>query len=261
MFFDNVSSCGTSTAVSLPCMFSKSKRKEYSSSEFKENVLDILQKTGVKITWISNNTGGCKGVCDRIDKQRVMMRNADFDEALFADLDKSLTQLDTQNIIILHLQGSHGPSYYKRYPDKFKKFVPTCETNQLEKCSIDELVNTYDNTILYTDYILSEVLKKIEKQEDYEVSLLYISDHGESLGENGIYLHSMPYFIAPSTQTHVPLIFYSSNDELNNIARQNKSLKLSHDNIFSTLLGYFDIKSPLYEKEYDLLSKDAKDNP
>lgn len=162
VFFDNFSSCGTATAVSLPCMFSLSKRQNYSSSEYQENVMDILQKTGVKASWIDNNSGGCKGVCDRLsDKQQL---SSDWDENLLPFLKERLGNLDTQNIIVLHLQGSHGPAYYKRYPSEFKKFIPTCDTNELSKCDSEALINTYDNTLLYTDYLLSEIIKLLKEK-------------------------------------------------------------------------------------------------
>ncbi|EEP6774417.1 phosphoethanolamine--lipid A transferase [Campylobacter coli] len=259
VFFDNFSSCGTATAVSLPCMFSLSKRQNYSSSEYQENVMDILQKTGVKASWIDNNSGGCKGVCDRLsDKQQL---SSDWDENLLPFLKERLDSLDTQNIIVLHLQGSHGPAYYKRYPSEFKKFIPTCDTNELSKCDSEALINTYDNTLLYTDYLLSEIIKLLKEQKSYESSLFYLSDHGESLGENGIYLHGMPYTIAPSYQTHIPVIFWSSDENLMTTAQNHKSLNLSQDNLFSTLLGYFDVKTSVYEPEYDLLNPKLKANP
>ncbi|EAI8785043.1 phosphoethanolamine--lipid A transferase [Campylobacter coli] len=258
VFFDNFSSCGTATAVSLPCMFSLSKRQNYSSSEYQENVMDILQKTGVKASWIDNNSGGCKGVCDRLsDKQQL---SSDWDENLLPFLKERLGNLDTQNIIVLHLQGSHGPAYYKRYPNEFKKFIPTCDTNELSKCDSEALINTYDNTLLYTDYLLSEIIKLLKEKKDYESSLIYLSDHGESLGENGIYLHGMPYTIAPSYQTHIPVIFWSSDENLMTTAQNHKSLNLSQDNLFSTLLGYFDVKTSVYEPEYDLLNQTLKAN-
>ena len=117
-------------------------------------------------------------------------------------------------------------------------------------------MNTYDNTLLYTDFILSKIIALLKQKQDYQSALFYISDHGESLGENGIYLHSMPYFMAPDTQTKVPMLFYSSNETLLQTAKKSEFLELSHDNIFSTLLGYFSISSALYEKEYDFLRKD-----
>ncbi|EDO9245952.1 phosphoethanolamine transferase [Campylobacter coli] len=226
VFFDNFSSCGTATAVSLPCMFSLSKRQNYSSSEYQENVMDILQKTGVKASWIDNNSGGCKGVCDRLsDKQQL---SSDWDENLL--------------------------------PYEFKKFIPTCDTNELSKCDSEALINTYDNTLLYTDYLLSEIIKLLKEKKDYESSLIYLSDHGESLDENGIYLHGMPYAIAPSYQTHIPVIFWSNDKKLMMTAQNHKGLKLSQDNLFSTLLGYFDVKTMVYESDYDLLNQTLKAN-
>ncbi|HEB7570010.1 TPA: phosphoethanolamine--lipid A transferase [Campylobacter coli] len=258
VFFDNFSSCGTATAVSLPCMFSLSKRQNYSSSEYQENVMDILQKTGVKASWIDNNSGKCKGVCDRLsDKQQL---SSDWDENLLPSLKERLGNLDTQNIIVLHLQGSHGPAYYKRYPSEFKKFTPTCDTNELSKCASEALINTYDNTLLYTDYLLSEIIELLKEKKDYESSLLYLSDHGESLGENGIYLHGMPYAIAPRHQTHIPVIFWSSDENLMTTAQNHKSLNLSQDNLFSTLLGYFNIQTAVYEPSYDILNQALKAN-
>ncbi|KQI34258.1 sulfatase [Campylobacter jejuni CVM 41918] len=259
VFFDNFSSCGTATAVSLPCMFSISKRENYSSSEFQENAMDVLHKSGVNTIWIDNNSGGCKGVCDRLGQSQKL--SSDLDENLLAPFKEKLNHLSDQNIIVLHLQGSHGPTYYKRYPSEFKKFTPTCDTNELSKCDSEALINTYDNTLLYTDYLLSEIIKLLKEQKSYESSLFYLSDHGESLGENGIYLHGMPYAIAPSYQTRIPAIFWSNDEKLMNLAKEHKGLKLSQDNLFSTLLGYFDVKTSVYEPEYDLLNSKLKANP
>ncbi|EAV9696707.1 phosphoethanolamine--lipid A transferase [Campylobacter coli] len=259
VFFDNFSSCGTATAVSLPCMFSISKRENYSSSEFQENAMDVLYKTGVDAAWFDNNSGGCKGVCDRLAYKQKL--SSDLDENLLAPFKEKLNHLSDQNIIVLHLQGSHGPTYYKRYPSEFKKFTPTCDTNELSKCDSEALINTYDNTLLYTDYLLSEIIKLLKEQKSYESSLFYLSDHGESLGENGIYLHGMPYAIAPSYQTRIPAIFWSNDENLMNLAKEHKGLKLSQDNLFSTLLGYFDVKTSVYEPEYDLLNPKLKANP
>ncbi|MFQ6342833.1 phosphoethanolamine transferase [Campylobacter sp. VTCC 70190] len=259
IFFDNFSSCGTATAVSLPCMFSVSKRKDYSGLEFQENAMDILQKSGVDTLWIDNNSGGCKGVCDRL-KQKEQL-NSDLDANLLEPFKEKLNHLSTQNIIVLHLQGSHGPTYYQRYPAEFKRFTPTCDTNELSKCDNEALINTYDNTLLYTDYLLSKMIKLLKDKSSYQSSLFYLSDHGESLGENGIYLHGMPYAIAPKFQTHIPAIFWSNDESLMDLARTHKKLKLSHDNLFSTLLGYFDIKTSVYEVEYDLLNSKLKANP
>ncbi|MBZ7951346.1 phosphoethanolamine transferase [Campylobacter sp. LH-2024] len=259
VFFNQVSSCGTATAISLPCMFSVSKRIDFSNKEYQENAIDILNKSGVDVSWIDNNSGGCKGVCSRL-KQKIQLPSG-YDENLLSPLKNKLDNLSTQNIIVLHLQGSHGPAYYKRYPKEFKKFNPTCDTNDLSKCTEDALMNTYDNTLLYTDYILSNIISLLKEKKGFQSSLLYLSDHGESLGENGIYLHGMPYAFAPSTQTHIPMIFWSNDSELMNLAKKHKNLKLSQDNLFSTLLGYFDIKTHVYESNYDLFNLKLKANP
>lgn len=260
VFFNNVSSCGTATAVSLPCMFSDSVRKEYKGSEFKENALDILQKVGVRVAWFGNNSGGCQDVCDRL--RQVKMYEEDYDGALLPDIQKAIHQAMSESkssVIVFHLQGSHGPTYYKRYPKDFAHFTPTCDTNELQKCTQEQLINTYDNTILYSDYVISELIKMLQTKSEIQASLLYISDHGESLGENGIYLHAMPYFIAPKEQTHIPLIFYSNDKNLMNLASKHKDYALSHDYLFSTLLGYFDVRTKVYDKNLDIFSADLID--
>ncbi|MDE5591639.1 MAG: sulfatase-like hydrolase/transferase, partial [Helicobacter sp.] len=251
VYFNSFYSCGTSTAVSVPCMFSDLKKNNFSySTYYRENVLDILHKVGVNVVWLDNNTGGCQGVCKNLEQVRILRES--YDEVLLGEFLEALKTLKQQNLIVLHLQGSHGPTYYQRYPSEFRRFTPTCETNELQKCTQEELVNTYDNTLLYTDFILHSLIKILQEEQEYEASLIYVSDHGESLGENGIYLHGIPYWMAPKEQTHVPFIFFSENDELMDIARSRKDSTLSHDIFFSTLLGYFGIKSRVYKKEDDL---------
>ncbi|TLD85509.1 phosphoethanolamine--lipid A transferase [Helicobacter sp. MIT 05-5294] len=257
-YFDNFYSCGTSTAISVPCMFSDLSKENFSkSAHYRENALDILQKVGVNVIWLGNNSGGCQGVCKNLEKVKSL--KSPYDENLLLEVSEQLKSLKEQNLIIVHLQGSHGPLYYQRYPDAFKRFLPTCDTNELQKCSQEELRNTYDNTILYTDFIVKSLIDMLEEIPEYETSLIYLSDHGESLGENGIYLHGMPYFIAPKEQIHIPFIFFSSNPALMQIAQSRKSLPLSQDNIFSTLLGYFGVESDVYQVRDDLLNIDSKE--
>ncbi|MCF6188327.1 MAG: sulfatase-like hydrolase/transferase, partial [Desulfobulbaceae bacterium] len=164
--------------------------------------------------------------------------------------------------IVLHQMGSHGPAYYKRYPEEFAVFTPECTTGQLQQCSREELVNTYDNTILYTDYFLSEVVKFLKGNSDrYNTAMMYVSDHGESLGENNIYLHGMPYLIAPDEQKHVPFITWFSASFLEKSGLNAATLKkrenenLSQDIIFHTILGAMGVKTDLYEQTLDLLAK------
>lgn len=99
-------------------------------------------------------------------------------------IDKAKEILKNQNpnlLLILHLQGSHGPSYFKRYPKKFERFLPTCKTNNLSQCSQDSIFNTYDNTLLYTDFLLQSLIHTLNNlQSSHKVALLYLSDHGKA---------------------------------------------------------------------------------
>ncbi|WP_139454071.1 phosphoethanolamine transferase [Campylobacter armoricus] len=257
VYFNEVNSCGTATAISLPCMFSRYKRESFNNNLFEENVLDILQKVGVETIWFGNNSGGCKGNCDRI-KHKLIAK--DYDESLLTLVKQELENINSNKIIIVHLQGSHGPTYYKRYPDEFKKFTPTCDTNELNTCSQEQIINTYDNTLLYTDFIIKNLIDLLKENPNQEASLLYLSDHGESLGENGLYLHGMPYLIAPKDQKHIPMIFWSKDDKLSQDLQSKKDYKLSQDNLFSSLLGYFGVNSKEYEASYDIFSKNLKEN-
>ncbi|MGB2579470.1 lipid A ethanolaminephosphotransferase [Elusimicrobium simillimum] len=267
--FKEVGACGTSTAVSVPCMFSDKTRKDFSVGEAKytENLVDLAMQSGYDVIWLENDDG-CKGVCQRVYTED--MRNPGNpkycdgryckDEVLIHDLEDRLKKIKKDTFIILHTMGSHGPTYHKRYPDEFKKFTPTCDSADIQKCSKEAVINTYDNTILYTDYIISSTIDIMDKFP-FEGGVLYVSDHGESLGENNIYLHSLPYKIAPKEQLQVPMVLWMSEnmkkwdyidyDCLKKEARQNT---YSHDNIFHSIIGLLEIKSKLYDKNMDAFS-------
>jgi lipid A ethanolaminephosphotransferase len=269
--FTAVHSCGTSTAVSVPCMFSVFPRKDFSDRKGKTNegVLDVLQRAGVKVFWRDNNSD-CKGTCLRIPNDDVAKRkNSPFcndrrclDEVMLEDLQSYIDSLDGNAMIVLHADGSHGPEYFDRYPDSFERFKPVCHTNQLSSCTTEELVNVYDNTILYTDHFLSQVIELLKRNtEQRDTAMIYVSDHGESLGENGLYLHAAPYTIAPEAQTHVPMVMWFSPaaykhwgiDQGCMQGKQNDP-ELSHDNIFHSLLGLFAVQSSVYQPGLDMFS-------
>lgn len=265
--FKNVSSCGTATAISLPCLFSNLPRQKFKVDDavFNENLLDILQKSGYDILWRENDDG-CKGVCNRVPTDDMVKLNNKkycdgtvcFDGALLDGLEDYISKITKDTVIVLHTIGSHGPTYYKRYPDEFKIFEPTCDTAEISSCSQNAIENTYDNTVVYTDYILSETIDILKKFPNFESGLIYISDHGESLGENNIYLHGLPYSIAPKEQTSVPMIVWlsktmKSEDFIDYACLKNKAdtEKISHDYFFHSILGLMEIKSELYEESYD----------
>ena len=265
----NVSSCGTSTAESVPCMFSIFNRGDYSYKKgiSNENVLDILNHTNqISILWRDNNSDS-KGVALRVPYQdyktsknnTICIDGECRDEGMLIGLDKYIEKQNDKNIlIVLHQMGNHGPAYYKRYTKKFEIFKPICKTNQLEQCTKEEISNAYDNAILYTDYFLSKTIEFLKQYDNtHETALIYMSDHGESLGENGIYLHGLPYFMAPSSQTHISSLLWfgtkmKSVIDTKNI-KINSDKKLSQDNLFHTLLGIFNIKTKEYKKELDML--------
>ena len=262
--FTNVASCGTSTAVSVPCMFSWYGRSDYSYKKGirKENVLDVLAHTKkVSVLWRDNNSDS-KGVAIRLpyedyksNKNNIVCKEGECrDEGMLVGLDDYIKKQKENNIlIVLHQMGNHGPAYYKRYLKAFEQFTPVCETNQLEECSQESINNAYDNALLYTDYFLSKVINLLKNyNQEYETSMIYMSDHGESLGENGIYLHGMPYFMAPDAQTHVATVMWFGEKEKYDKVDSTKSY--SQDNLFHTILGLYDVKTEVYDKKMDILN-------
>ncbi|MCL2644732.1 MAG: sulfatase-like hydrolase/transferase, partial [Betaproteobacteria bacterium] len=179
------------------------------------------------------------------------------DEVMLAKLEERINKHDKNEMIVLHTMGSHGPSYYQRYPKAFRQFTPTCDTSDIHRCSRDEIVNTYDNTILYTDYFLSSIIDFAKRFPDKEISILYVSDHGESLGENGVYLHGLPYAFAPQEQKQVPFFLWFSDaaqQRVNNACLENKAANeaVSHDHIFHSILGFLNIKTNLFDASLDI---------
>ncbi|GAA0799178.1 phosphoethanolamine transferase [Psychrobacter piscatorii] len=256
--FKDAVSCGTSTAYSVPCMFSYANRENYDidTAKYNENVLDTLSKQGVNVVWRDNNSSS-KGVADRVTfedfKTADTNPNCDvecrdigmldgFDKLVKSGSSPKDTPKDT--LILLHQMGNHGPAYYQRYPKEFETYKPVCMTNELSKCDTQSVINGYDNAILYTDYFLDNVIDTLKTYEqDYDVVMVYMSDHGESLGENNIYLHGLPYKFAPDTQKHVPAVIWSPDsnhidaDSLSSMSSQ----PVSHDFITPTLLSFFGI--------------------
>jgi lipid A ethanolaminephosphotransferase len=253
----NVSSCGTSTSVSVPCMFSSLGRREYDKETAlnQQNVLDVLADHGVEILWRDNNSDS-KGVAVRLKVEDF--RTSELNPAcegecrdigMLTGLEQYIEARKGKDILIVfHQMGNHGPEYYKRYPKEFEKFKPVCRTGELKDCSKEEIDNSYDNAILYTDYFLSNVIDFLKKyDEDRATAMLYVSDHGESLGEHGIYLHSAPYMVAPKEQTHVPgIVWMGKNfDYKKEQLLPHKDDALSQDDLFCTLLVSFELDTKM----------------
>ncbi len=263
----NVQACGTSTAYSVPCMFSSAGARRYTpeGAGHEENLLDVLRHAGVHVVWLDNNSSSL-GVADRnefIDfrkpENNPLCDEECRDEGMAISLQRIIDRYRKGDVVIvLHQMGNHGPAYFKRYPLALEQFSPACRNKDLAQCSREEIVNAYDNAIAYTDRFLGKVIDVLKQNDkNFETALFYFSDHGESLGENGIYLHGMPNAIAPKAQTHVPgvLWFGSTVDHRINqaILRQQSGNAFSHDNIFHTVLGFLEIDSTVYQTEQDIL--------
>lgn len=262
--FSDMHSCGTTTSVSVPCMFSIFTREEFSGSKAKSthNVLDILSNAGVNILWRDNNSSS-KGVADRVyyedymDPENNTICNPECrDEGMLVGLDDYIANQKSGDIlIVLHQMGNHGPAYYKRYPNDFEKFKPVCRTSELGECSREEISNAYDNATLYTDYFLSKVIALLKQYPQFESAMFYIGDHGESLGEGGVYLHGLPYFMAPEAQRHIPAIMWFGNGfkiERSKL-KERAGREYSQDNLFHTLLGLMEVETSVYNKDMDIL--------
>lgn len=253
--FSQVSSCGTSTAVSVPCMFSFSGRDDFDLDEAKytENALDVLATSGVRVRWLDNNSSS-KGVANRLPYQSYRSSEQNTicdiecrDVGMLVGLQEYIDQHTQDTLIVLHQMGNHGPAYFKRYPQSFEFFTPACQSAELSKCSKNEIINAYDNAIRYTDHFLAETISLLEENsEQYETTMLYISDHGESLGENGLYLHGLPYVFAPDAQNHVPLMSWStaSHIDVKKIQAQ-KNQTYSHDDLSGALLTLFEVNATI----------------
>ena len=269
--FTDVGSCGTNTETSLPCMFSRIGRRDYDEDRIRgeESLLHVVSRAGFAVQW-RDNQSGCKGVCEGLPMQK-MAKTPDpslcngsecMDEILLKGLDAQLAgdQGKGNHLIVLHQMGSHGPAYHRRAPEAFRRYTPTCDTAELHKCSTQAVVNAYDNSIAYTDHVLGEAVRFLQSQSDrYDTALLYVSDHGESLGENNLFLHGMPYAIAPAQQTQVPMVMWLSPTFTDSrqidlaCLRSRATQRATHDNLFHTMLGLLDVQTSVYEPALDLV--------
>jgi len=265
--FTNAWSSGTSTAVSVPCMFSVYTRGDCNGANEAStwNLLDVLQHAGVNILWRDNNTGS-KGVADRVPHQnfRKPANNPVCDTecrdvGMLSGLKKYINgHAHGDILIVLHQMGNHGPAYYRRYPEDFGKWSPVCHSAQLNECSRQDIENGYDNAILYTDYFLSRVIDFLKGESDhFETAMLYLSDHGESLGEHGIYLHGLPYFLSPDAQRHIPFImWFGGGFPVDSVALKARTGEhVSQDDLFHTVLGMLDVRTRIYDRKLDILSQ------
>jgi lipid A ethanolaminephosphotransferase len=273
--FPRTRACGTSTEVSLPCMFSPFGRRSYDEARIArhESLVQQISHAGIRVVW-RDNQSGCKGVCAGIEVQRfddlelpgVCTSGRCFDEVLLRDLDTLAREKPGDVMLVLHQIGNHGPAYYRRYPPQFKHFEPACETDVLHNCTQQQIVNAYDNALRYTDHVLAQLIGFLQAQRNqYDVALMYASDHGESLGEKGLYLHGMPYAIAPKEQLEVPMIWWLSPEFTHNrnidvdCLRTRARHEASHDHLFHSITGVLGVETPDRDQALDLFAQCRSD--
>jgi lipid A ethanolaminephosphotransferase len=282
-YFSTVSSCGTNTQVSVPCIFSHLGREANAKNDIPyENLLDVLQRAGMQVLWLDNQSG-CKGVCDRVPntntsalKDPALCPDGEcFDEIMLRVLPERLAQLEKAGgaglasagtVVVLHQMGNHGPAYYKRTPADMKAYQPECRSTVLQDCPAQEIVNAYDNAVRYTDHLLSQTVRWL-KSQSRPTAMLYVSDHGESLGEKGLYLHGMPYLMAPKEQTHVPMVMWLSKPLQSQLGWDGACWKkqvaepISHDHLFHSVLTLTQVKTRWQKPELDVFAGCASRPP
>jgi len=271
IYLPRATACGTSTEVSLPCMFSPFGRADYDEARIRrhESLPQLLARAGLRAIWLDNQSG-CKGICEGIEfldlsraqEPELCAEGRCYDAILLRGLERALADSAAppgDTLVVLHQLGNHGPAYFRRYPAAMKRFEPACESNELRDCTAAQIVNAYDNAILYTDRFLADTIAFLERQQDrYDVALVYASDHGESLGEHGLYLHGLPYAIAPREQLEVPMFWWLPPQAAQDLGidagclRRNAAAHASHDSLYHSVLGLLEVGTPRYRAARDL---------
>lgn len=259
--FKKFYSCGVVTAISVPCMLTNYTRETYTHrnlSLYINNILDIAQSVGYEVWYLGNNGGKCVGGCDRNIKHTLLYPSDSFDGVMLPDIQKIIAEAQKKQrntFIVAHQYGSHGASYHKRYPQDWTRFTPVCKQNELSKCTYEEIVNAYDNSLVYSDWVLAQIIENLKKLTMRSM-LWYVSDHGESLGELGQYMHGgLGYSLSPEHQKHIPsMMWFSAGwERFPNAAKARVNDHLSHDYVFHTLLHILGIQTKDYQSTLDIM--------
>ncbi|MGJ1389914.1 phosphoethanolamine--lipid A transferase EptA [Sphingobacterium spiritivorum] len=214
---------------------------------------NYLDRNNVEVIWRTTNWGEppvhIKNYQDGNFLAKICKgEGCNYDEILITDLkEQILASKKNKILIILHTSTSHGPSYSKKYPVQFEVFKPVCNSVELGKCSQTELINAYDNTIVYTDYILSKIIEDLKQLKEYNSAMIFVSDHGESLGEKNLYMHGLPMSMAPKEQYEIPFIVWTDG------SRQLKpNNMLTQHHVFHSVLSFLNIQSPVFDEKMNI---------
>lgn len=244
-----VASCATYTTAALRCILSHSE-----SGEPYEVLPNYLHRAGVDVVWRTTNSGEPPIRIEEYHNRQMLSElyaceNEDYDGILLAGLGERIAQSENSKVlIILHMSTSHGPTYSKCYPPEFERFTPVCHSVELGNCTQEELINAYDNTIVYTDYLVHQTIEVLAGLEECESALIFLSDHGESLGEKNLYMHGVPMSIAPREQYEIPFIVWLSDST----RRAKQNIPVTQTCVFHSVLSFLGVESPIYEEEKNI---------
>lgn len=249
LYHFKATSCATYTTAAVKCLL-----EHQNTNELYEILPNYLDRNNVAVIWRTTNWGEPPVHIDKYQKAEDLAPNCKdescaYDEILLKDLKQEIVNAKQDKIlIVLHTSTSHGPTYSKKYPKQFEVFKPVCNSVELAHCSNQELINAYDNTIVYTDYILHSIIGELEQLKDYKSAMIYVSDHGESLGEKNLYMHGVPMSIAPKEQYEIPFIVW--------VSENSKQLKpqeqVSQNHVFHSVLNFLSINTPFYNESLNI---------
>lgn len=249
LYHFDANACATYTTAAVKCIL-----EHQNTNELYEILPNYLDRNNVNVIWRTTNWGEppihVKNVQDRAYLTPLCKgEDCEYDDILLTDLKEQIAA-STKNkiLIVLHTSTSHGPTYNKKYPPRFETFSPVCNSVQLANCTHDELINAYDNTIVYTDYLLHKVIDNLLQMTDFASTMIYVSDHGESLGEKNLYMHGVPMSFAPKEQYEIPFIVWVSDEH-----QKFKPMKtLSQHHVFHSVLHFLGINSSIYDESMNL---------
>ena len=223
-------------------------------------------RTGVDVSWRTSNWGEPPIHIDEyLTNEELGTKYPDeniYNDAILLKGLRERIESSQKNkvLIVLHTSTSHGPNYASKYPKEFEVYQPVAKNVEEGENNVEMLVNAYDNTIRYTDFLLDSLINTLRSMTDWKSAMIFISDHGESLGENKVFMHGLPMQLAPKVQYEIPFMVWTSEGFRNYKRTSDKEeapegelpAVLEQHYIFHSVLNLLSIQSPAYNKAYDI---------
>ena len=238
------------------------------SGDLYELLPNYAFRTGVDVSWRTSNWGEPpihidEYLTDTDLSDLYQGRSNDYDDILYYGLRERIESSKKDKVlIILHTSTSHGPKYADKYPKQFEVYKPVAKNIEEGEKNIGMLINAYDNTIRYTDFLLNSLINTLREMKDWHSAMIFISDHGESLGENKMFMHGLPMKLAPKVQYEIPFLVWTS-DGFRTYKQTSSSQDapegelpavLEQHYVFHSVLNLLSIQSPAYNKDYDIFA-------